>query len=289
MNDINIITEIQHMGLPVKFNSTMEGKVAIVTGAGAEGDGMGIGRAIAILLALEGANVCAVDLDLERAQATVSFIKERGGRAIALAGDVTDRNTCRDIVEATTAEFGKVSVLVNNVGIASPVELENDNEVAWSKVLNTNLTSAMLMCRYALPCMRENGGGAIINISSIAGIRAFGNLAYGPSKSALASLTRELAVMYGRDGVRVNAVAPGHIMTPLVEAFVTPEMRATRRDVGPLGIEGDSWDIAQAVRFLASDEARFITGVQLPVDGGVSEIGALSAVGLLEISQSAEE
>ncbi|NKI15996.1 SDR family oxidoreductase [Spongiibacter sp. KMU-166] len=276
------------MGLPTKFNSTMDGKVAIVTGAGAAGEGMGIGRAIAILLAMEGASVCAVDLDAERAETTVGYIKDRGGRAIAIAGDVTDRDVCRRIVETCTAEFGPVSVLVNNVGIASPVELDGDDEEAWSRVLNTNLTSAMLMCRYVMPSMRERGG-AIVNISSIAGIRAFGNLAYGPSKSALAGLTRELAVMYGREGVRVNAVAPGHILTPLVEAFVTPELRAARRDIAPLGVEGDSWDIAQAVRFLASDEARFITGVELPVDGGVSEIGALSAVGLLKNSSSAEE
>jgi NAD(P)-dependent dehydrogenase (short-subunit alcohol dehydrogenase family) len=140
----------------------------------------------------------------------------------------------------------------------------------------------MLMCRYAVPAMISNGGGSIVNISSIAGIRAHGSVAYGPSKAAMAALASEITVLYGRQGIRANTVAPGHVLTPLAMSMLPAEMRTKRRAVGPLGLEGDAWDIALAVRFLASDEARFITGVHLPVDGGVTEIGPMAAHALIE-------
>ncbi|MFP3444083.1 MULTISPECIES: SDR family NAD(P)-dependent oxidoreductase [unclassified Pseudomonas] len=270
------------MPQPKNYNATMAGKVAIVTGAGAEGDGIGIGRAIAVVLAGEGAKVCLVDLDAQRAQDTLNQIESMGAEAFVISANVTLRDDCARIVEETMRRYGRLDVLVNNVGVATPVALEADDEEAWTRVLNINLTSAMLMSRYSVPAMTQNGGGSIINISSIAGIRAHGSIAYGPSKAAMAALARELTVLYGRQGIRANTVAPGHVLTPLAMSLLPEQMRVKRRNVGPLGIEGDGWDVALAVRFLASDEARFITGVHLPVDGGVTEIGPLSAHALIE-------
>lgn len=264
-----------------QHNTTLAGKVAIVTGAGTEGEGVGIGKAIAMVLAREGARVCLVDLDADRAQATGSEIAARGGDAFSTAGDVTNREHCARFVEDTISRYDRLDILVNNVGIATPVPLDAPDETQWSQVLDINLTSAMLMARYAVPEMAKNGGGSIINIASIAGIRAQGSIAYGPSKAAMTQLSRELALLYGRQGIRANTVSPGHLLTPLAERLLPPEMRTQRRDVSPLGIEGDAWDVALAVRFLASDEARFITGVNLPVDGGVTEIGALPAHALI--------
>lgn len=271
---------------PTNYNNTLEGKVAIVTGAGSEGDGIGIGRAIAVVLALEGARVCLVDLDIGRAEVTAQLIQDRGGDAFASCGDVSRRQDCARIVEETVARYGRLDILVNNVGIPSAVPLDAPDEAAWSRVLDVNLSSAMLMCRYAVPAMTGSGGGSIVNISSIAGIRAHGSLAYGPSKAALAQLSREIALLYGRQGIRANTVAPGHMLTPLAERVLPQDSRRQRRDVSPLGIEGDAWDIAMAVRFLASDEARYLTAVHLPVDGGVTEIGPLAAYAMLSESDS---
>jgi NAD(P)-dependent dehydrogenase (short-subunit alcohol dehydrogenase family) len=267
---------------PKTYNRTLAGKVAIVTGAGTEGEGIGIGRATAVVLAGEGARVCLVDRDAGRAESTRMQIEKAGGEAFVTAGDVTVRADCARFVEETVGRYGRLDILVNNVGIATPVSLDTPDEAAWSRMLDINVTSAMLMCRYAIPVLTKNGGGSIINISSIAGIRAHGSLAYGPSKAAMAALAREITVMYGRQGIRANTVAPGHVMTPLAMSLLPADVRAKRRKVGPLGIEGDAWDVALAVRYLASDEARFVTGVHLPVDGGVTEIGPLAAHALIE-------
>lgn len=267
---------------PTTWNRTLAGKTAIVTGAGTEGEGIGIGRATAVVLAGEGARVCLVDREAQRVEATRAQIEARGGEAFVIVGDVTVRDDCARFVEETLQRYGRLDILVNNVGIATPVTLDAPDEQAWFRVMNINLTSAMLMCRYAVPAMIRSGGGSIVNISSIAGLRAHGSVAYGPSKAAMAALASEIAVLYGRQGIRANTVAPGHVLTPLAMSMLPAEMRAKRRDVGPLGLEGDAWDVALAVRFLASDEARFITGVHLPVDGGVSEIGAMAAHALIE-------
>ncbi|CAN7191299.1 glucose 1-dehydrogenase [Phenylobacterium sp. LjRoot225] len=266
---------------PTRYGGRLEGKVAIVTGAGAEGEGIGIGRAIATVLAGEGARVCCADLDLARAQATAERIGRTGGAAFAVAGDVSQAGDCERLVAETVSRHGRLDVLVNNVGISPPTRLDSFDEALWSRVFDVNLKSAVLMSRYAVPAMTAGGGGAIINISSIAGMRAHGSLAYGASKAAMAQLSREIAAAYGRAGIRANTVAPGHVMTSHVEHLMAAEMRETRRKVGPLGIEGDAWDVAAAVTFLASDEARFITGVELPVDGGVTAIAPLAAHGLI--------
>lgn len=271
------------MPRPTKYLNRLAGKVAIVTGAGSEGDGIGIGKAIALLFAAEGARVCLVDRDRGRVDATLEEIVAAGGTGIATVGDVSEQSDCARFVLETVERFGGVDLLVNNVGVSgSGGPIGSLDVAAWSQVMDINLKSALMMCRYAVPHMIARGGGAIVNIASLAGIRAHGgSLAYGPSKAAMIQLAREIAVMHGRDGIRANTVAPGHILTPLAMNLLGEEARAQRRDVSPLGIEGDAWDVASAALFLASDEARFLTGVLLPVDGGVSEIGPLAAHALL--------
>jgi len=261
---------------PSRYLGRLSGKVAIVTGAGADGEEIGIGRAIALLMAREGAKLVCADLEAARAQATAARIAADGGEAIACAGDVARTEDCAALVAAAVGRFGRLDILVNNVGISNPVSLEAVTPETWNRILATNLTSAMLMSKYAVPEMARTGGGAIVNISSLAGMRAMGALAYGPSKAAMAQLAREIGVLHGRQGIRANTVAPGHVMTPHAMGKIPADMREARRKVGPLGIEGDAWDVAQAVLFLASDEARFINGVELAVDGGVTGIGPLA-------------
>ena len=269
------------MPQPAIYLNRVSDKSVIVTGAGAEGDDIGIGRAIALLLAREGAQVVCVDLDLERAEKTREMIVAGGGRALALAGNVTDAADCEAIVEQAVTEIGRLDILINNVGTSTPVALHADDQDKWHQVIDTNLVSAMLMCSFAIPAMVANGGGVVANISSVAGMRAFGGLAYGPSKAALHQLTREITVAHGRQGIRANTIAPGHVMTPFAMSRLPEDMREVRRKVNPLGIEGDAWDVAQAVLYLVSDEARFINGVELAVDGGVDGIGVLAGVALV--------
>ncbi|MES2258331.1 MAG: SDR family oxidoreductase [Pseudomonadota bacterium] len=271
------------MPQPSKFHQRLAGKVAIVTGAGSQGEGVGTGRAIACVFAGEGAQVCLVDREAERAEETLAMIRAAGGEAFVCAGDVTSSADCARIIDETVAHYGSLQLLVNNVGIAGAIgTFENFDEAAWDRVIQVNLKSAVLMSRFAVPQMIKGGGGAIVNISSIAGIRAHGGgFAYGPSKAAMNELSCELAVAYGRQGIRANTVAPGHIVTPLSQALLPEEARAIRRKVNTLGIDGDAWDVAAATLFLASDEARFITGVLMPVDGGVVETGPLAAYALI--------
>lgn len=267
---------------PKQFLGRLEGKVAIVTGGGAKGDGFGTGRAMAVLFAGEGARVCVVDRDEAAMARTLGYVEHVGGEAIAVAGDVTDEADCARVVQEAKRTFGKVDILVNNVGVASRSCGADALDMGeWQRVLDINLTSAVLMARAAVPALRNSGGGAIVNIVSIAGMLAYGGLAYGASKAALIQLTRDLALVHGGDGLRVNAIAPGHIYTPLVEGLLPPDMREDRRRAGPLGLEGDAWDVASAALFLASDEARFITGTCLPVDGGVTTVGSMEAARLM--------
>ena len=267
---------------PTVYWRRLESKVAIVTGAGSQGDGIGTGKAMACLFAREGARVCLVDLEPDRAEGTRAKIADAGGEAFVCAADVTDVQACAYVVAATVERYGRLDVLVNNVGFgAGGGRLEDLPEALWDRVMEVNLKSAVLMCQAAMPQLVAARGN-VVNIASSAGLRAHGGAAYGPSKAALIALSRELAVMYGRDGVRANTVAPGHLFTPLVEKFIDEAGRRRRRLIAPLGIEGDAWDVAAAALFLASDEARFITGVCLPVDGGVNEVAALAALEMVD-------
>jgi NAD(P)-dependent dehydrogenase (short-subunit alcohol dehydrogenase family) len=249
----------------------LEGKVAIVTGAGSRGEGIGNGRAAAVLFAREGAKVLVVDTDDQAAAATLAMIEGEGGTASTWHADVTSASDCRAMVESAVSQWGRLDILDNNVGIGSRGTVVDIDEDEWDRVMAVNVKGMMLASKAAIPAMAAGGGGAIVNISSIAALRPRGLTAYGTSKGAVISLTYSMAVDHARDGIRVNCIAPGPVYTPMVYAAgMSEELRARRRDASLLKVEGTGWDIGYAALFLCSDEARYITGVVLPVDGGVT-------------------
>jgi NAD(P)-dependent dehydrogenase (short-subunit alcohol dehydrogenase family) len=249
----------------------LENKVAIVTGGGSVASGIGNGRAAAILFAREGAKVMIVDIKQAAAEETLEAIKKEGGEAEIFAADVSKAKDCQAIVKRVLDRWGKLDILDNNVGISGPGSVVEVSEEDWDRVMAVNVKSMMLMGKYAIPPMAAAGGGAIINISSISAIRPRGLTPYTASKGAVIALTRAMAIDHAKDHIRVNCVAPGPVYTPMVYTKgMTEEQREMRRKASPLGIEGSGWDIGYAALFLASDEARFITGVVLLVDGGVS-------------------
>lgn len=249
----------------------LTGRVAVVTGAGAAGDGIGNGRAAALLLAEAGAVVVAVDRKVELAERTVEMITGEGGEAIAVEADVTEADRCAAVVAAATGGWGRLDIVVNNVGIGSRGDVVTETKESWDRVMTVNVTSMMLMAKHAIPVMIDGGGGSIVNISSISALRPRGLTAYSTSKGAVIALTRAMAADHGSDGIRVNCVAPGPVRTPMVGGdAMDPELADLRRRASVLGIEGSGWDVGAAVRFLASDTARYITGQTLVVDGGVT-------------------
>ena len=249
----------------------LEGKVAIVTGAGALDDGIGNGRAAAILLARAGARVLVVDRDEAAAERTVAMIEAENGLAMAASGDVTVEGDCRDVVAHALDTWGRLDVLDNNVGIGSRGSVVDEDPVRWAKVMEVNVSSMFLMSRHAVPAMADGEGGAIVNVSSIAAVRPSKITAYSTSKGAVIALTKAMAVDHAAQGIRVNCVAPGPVYTPMVYgAGMSDELRNARREATLLKTEGTGWDIGNAVAFLASDRARWITGQTLVVDGGVT-------------------
>ena len=270
------------MPRPNRFHDRLKGLKAIITGAGSLGDGVGTGKAIAALFAAEGADVALLDIDGDRAGSTFGLVEELGGKGLVVTGNLANPADCERMISESLAGLGGLDILVNNLGIgAGSGPMHMIDPVDFDRVIAINLGSTFHTCRHAIPALLEGSGKAIVNVASIAGLRAHGNSAYGPSKAAMIHMTAELAVMYGRDGIRANAVVPGHIFTPMVDAHVQGDNRRIRRDIAPLGIEGDAWDVAQAALFLAGPESRFITGVALPVDGGVTQIAPLAAFELL--------
>jgi len=227
--------------------------------------------AIAVLLAAEGARVTIVDRDVERAQYTQGLIEAEGNQALAVIADISDDLDCGRAVEATLERFGRLDILVNNAGITGGgPSLEALDLSVWQRTLDVNLKGALMMARRAVPAMKAVGGGSMIHIASVAGLLSSGGgFAYGPSKGGMIALSRDIAVAYGRAGIRSNVICPGHMFTPLV-SDMPAEKRTLRRKIAPLGVEGDAWDIAEATVFLASDAARFISGACLPVDGGAT-------------------
>src|SRR5512141_1059884 len=213
------------------------GKVASVSGGGAAGDGIGNGRAAAILLARAGARVLVVDRQLDLAQRTVKMIAEEGGEAVACAADVTDDAQCRAMVDAALSQFGRLDLLDNNVGIASKGSVVHEDPQRWRRVMQVNVDSMFLASRHAIPAMIETAGcGAIVNVASIAAVRPRGMTSYSTSKGAVIALTRAMAVDHGREGIRVNCVAPGPVYTPMVFAEgMSHAARERRREASVLG------------------------------------------------------
>ncbi|OAA26926.1 dehydrogenase of unknown specificity, short-chain alcohol dehydrogenase like [Frankia sp. EI5c] len=259
----------------------VEGKVAIVTGAGSTpGPGMGTGKASAIVLAREGASVLLVDLHPERAEETLRLIEDEGGKARVFAADATRAADCEAMVAAAVDTFGTVDILVNNIGMASLGTVVDTSEEAWDRSLNLNLRTVFLASKYAVPVMAAQGAGSIVNISSISALRGDGTIAYSAAKGAILAMTVDMAYSHGKQGIRVNAIAPGHITTPMVNSVGGQDPRADfrtrlRNEAGLLGTPGTGWDVGWAVSYLASDEARWVTGVTLPVDSGVLTVAPL--------------
>ena len=256
-------------------DSGLEGKVAIVTGAGAAAEGIGNGRAAAILLSRAGVRVLAVDRVAAPAERTAAMIAAEGGSALAFAADVTEEDQCRAMVRSALERFGRLDFLDNNVGIGGRGSVLEVTAEEWRRVMQVNLESMMLASKHAIPAMIESAGsGAIVNVSSISALRPRGLTPYSASKGAVIALTRAMAVDHGSAGIRVNCVAPGPVYTPMVYASGMSEAaRERRRKASLLGIEGTGWDVGHAVRFLLSDHARYITGHTLVVDGGATLMG----------------
>jgi NAD(P)-dependent dehydrogenase (short-subunit alcohol dehydrogenase family) len=251
----------------------VEGKVAIVTGAGSapEAPGAGIGQAIATVLAREGASVLLVDRDEERAATTLGSLDGLPGKGAVFVGDVTVERDCEAMVAAAIERFGGLDVLVNNAAISKHLPLTETPLEVYDEVLDVNLKGTFLACKHAVPALVGRGGGSIVNIGSVAGVRDSGTShpAYCASKAGQLGLTVDLAGAYGRDNVRVNAVLPGMVATPM-QASMSRLSDEVRGRLNLLGRMGTAWDIAHAVLFLCSDEAAYLTGVTLPVDGGAT-------------------
>ncbi len=254
----------------VERRPRLEGKVAIVSGAGSSGPGIGNGKATAILFAREGASVLLVDREADRAQETQKVIQEEGGESAVFEADVTDEEQAKKVVESAVERYGRLDILHNNVGIGMRGSVLEVVEEDWDRVMAVNLKSMVFCSKYAIPDMLETGGGSIINVSSVAGMRGHGLVAYSASKGGVIALTRTMAVQHAKDNIRVNCIAPGPVYTPMVAGDMTEELRELRRTSVPLMIEGEAWDVAWAAVYLASDEARWVTGVLLPVDGGLT-------------------
>jgi NAD(P)-dependent dehydrogenase (short-subunit alcohol dehydrogenase family) len=247
----------------------LKGKVAIVTGAGSRGPGLGNGKAASILFAREGARVLCVDLVPERAEETARLIAGEGGDAAAFAGDVTRADVCLGMVADAEHRWGGVDILHNNVGIESRADLLETQEDDWDRVMAVDLKSMFLATKSAVPAMERRGAGSVICVSSVAALRGVGRTAYATAKAGVIGFVRSVAAQLGPKGIRVNAIAPGAVWTPMVEDL-GPEAREVRRRSTPLGTEGTGWDIGWGAVYLASDEARWVTGQTLVIDAGAT-------------------
>jgi NAD(P)-dependent dehydrogenase (short-subunit alcohol dehydrogenase family) len=256
----------------------LKDKIAIVFGAGSVGPGWGNGKATAAVFARNGAHVACVDINQAAADETVAIIAGEGGRASAHRCDVTVSSAVAKLVADVVSSHGRIDVLHNNVGYATmggPIELD---EAAWQRTFDLNVKSCFITCKHVLPHMLAQKSGAIVNVSSVAAIRYTGYpyAAYYAAKAAVNNFTMGLALQYARDGIRVNAIMPGLMNTPLIFQQISDqyagadEMVAARDEACPMGRMGTAWDVANAALFLASDDAAYITGVSLPVDGGLT-------------------
>ena len=255
-----------------------DGKVALVTGCGSSGPGIGNGKATAILLARQGATVVGTDRDIDAAEETRQIIEQEGGRCAVLRSDATDAGAVEALIASVVSSQGHLDILVNNVGQSEPGGPVEMSAETWEAQFLLNATSAFLACKYAIPVMERSGGGAIVNIASVAALRYIGKpqVGYSAAKAALIQFTRTTAIIHAQDGVRLNCVVPGLMHTPLVDRLADKyadgdyeSFVAKRHRQVPMGRMGDAWDVGHAVLFLASDEARYVTGTELVVDGGL--------------------
>lgn len=248
----------------------LKNKVALITGAG-----NGIGRETALLFAAEGAAVAAVDMNEAAVNGVVAEIQESGGAAIAIVADVSNAGGCEHMVAATEQEFGHLDVLFNNAGImmAADGDAVSTEEDVWDRTMDVNAKGVYLGCKYGIPALLRAGGGSVINTASFVALvgAATPQLAYTASKGAVLALTRELAVVHAREGIRVNALCPGPLRTKLLMDFLDTEEKRQRRLVHvPMGRFGEAREMAQAVVYLASDESSYVTGTEFLVDGGLA-------------------
>jgi NAD(P)-dependent dehydrogenase (short-subunit alcohol dehydrogenase family) len=260
----------------------LKGKVSMVVGAGSIGPGWGNGKATAVTFAREGAQVFCVDRNGAAAEETVKIITDEGGTATAFTADVSRAAEIEAMVGACLKAYGRIDVLDNNVGIAEMGSVVDVTEESWDRVFTVNLKSAYLAMKHVIPAMVKQGGGSIINISSIASIRHVGisYVSYNVSKAAMNQLTRSTAIEFAKSHVRVNAILPGLMKTPMVEHSAGLAASYAKGDVEamwrardaqvPMGHMGDAFDVANAALFLASDEAKYVTGIELVVDGGIT-------------------
>jgi NAD(P)-dependent dehydrogenase (short-subunit alcohol dehydrogenase family) len=250
-------------------------KVAIVTGAGQRGPGVGNGSAAAILFAREGAKVVLVNRSPERVQELQRTIEQAGGVCTVCTADVTKTTDVARVVDTAVQRYGRLDILHNNVGgggFMGAASMADMTEDEWDATLQTNLTSMMLCCKYSIPAMRQSGGGSIINVSSLAGVVGVrdprtGFVAYSAAKAGVSGLTRALAAELAAEGIRVNCIVVGLVDTPVV-AELGADVREKRRLAVPLQTTGTGWDVGWAAVYLASDESRWVTGLDLPIDGG---------------------
>jgi len=249
----------------------LKGKVAIVTGAAPRGEGVGNGMATAILFAREGAKVVLVNRNAERAETLAKQIRDDAGEASVFAGDVTRPDVAEAMAEFAVNRYGRLDILHNNVGIGAPGTAESVKLEDWDRVIAANLTATMLCTRYCLPKMKAGGGGSVIMVSSIAGALGLmgpGMAAYSTAKAGLHGFTLSVAADYASENIRANCIIMGSVHTPMV-AHLGPEARERRKNMVPMKTEGTAWDIAYGAVYLASDESRWVTGILLPIDGGL--------------------
>jgi len=263
-----------------KMGERLKNKVAIITGAGSSGPGWGNGKATAVLFAREGAKVFAVDLNLAAAEETKAIIEKEGGICGVMKVDVSKPEEVKSMVDQCIKIYGRIDILHNNVGMVVPGGPVETSEETWDRVMAVNLKSMFLTCKYVIPNMEKQGSGVIINISSIAAIRYTGvpYITYYTTKAGILGFTQCVALQYAQKNIRANCILPGLMETPfyvepLKQVYAAgdiPRMIDIRNKQCPTGKMGDAWDVAYAALYLASDEAKYVTGIQLVVDGGIT-------------------
>ena len=262
----------------------LKGKVAMVTGAGSVGPGWGNGKATATLMARQGAQIFATDISESAVEETRKIIEGEGGTCMAHVCDMLDAHAVKEAVDTCMARYGRIDILVNNVGGSHPGNPVDMPEEVWDRQIDFNLKTPFLGCKYVIPIMEAQGGGAIVNISSIAGLRMSSgrvHVGYSASKAGVIGFSKSVALAYAKKKIRCNTVVPGLMHTPLVEHRLVRQLATNdaaaliaKRDAQvPMGKMGTGWDVAHAVLFLASDEASYITGTEIIVDGGITSAG----------------